>query len=64
MNDDFNLWKEQVNAQFIKQVGLDMYDLPDIDWWAEYQAGTDPRDMPRVYAEDHDDTGFMIDIFE
>jgi len=64
MEMTFEVWFEQVNREMIKQVGLDVMDLPDIDYRAEYEAETDPEDLPYLYALEYDDTGLMIEMFE
>ena len=63
MEYTFNEWYEETNLHFIWQTGVGADDLPDIVWWAEYDAGTPPENMPRIYAEDYDDTGMMMELF-
>ena len=62
--DSFEVWFSEVNREMIKQVGLDVMDLPDIDYRAEYDAETEPADLPYLYALQYDDTGLMIEMFE
>lgn len=41
----FDTWKARVNVLVESKLGLSTDDLPDMDYYSEFEAGTSPAEM-------------------
>lgn len=51
MRASFEEWKRQVNIELARLCGMVADDLPDCDYWMEWQSGTSPLEMAHEALE-------------
>jgi len=41
----FDSWKAKVNLHIVLQCGMEADDLPDYDYYSDYEMGASPKDV-------------------
>ena len=53
MELDFKTWMEKVNEQFVDTFGFGTDDLPDWDYYSNFEAECSPKEAVKFYIEDN-----------
>ena len=54
-NMNFNTWKERVDNLVFKNLSLHCYDLPDEDYWVNWNKGSTPQVMAEFVIKNTND---------
>ena len=49
---EFTAWLENVDSIFEGRTGMSVFDMPDYDFSAEFESGTEARDMVQTILDE------------